>query len=106
MGKENPEIKYNRLQHILIEFGMDQIELAEELNVNRNSVSRWCRNLVQPSLYQLRVIAEFFGINIKDLIEPTTWSDRKGPAPVEIYKAKRKKEREALAKKKKTSKRK
>lgn len=90
-------IKYNRLQLILVEYEIDQIELAGELKVNRNSVSRWCRNLVQPSLYQLREIAEFFGIDIRQLIEPTTWAQRKGPAPVEIYKEKRKKAKEELA---------
>lgn len=90
-------IKYNRLQLILVEYDIDQIELAKELKVNRNSVSRWCRNLVQPSLYQLRDIAEFFGIDVRQLIEPTTWANRKGPAPVDIYKATRRETKEKLA---------
>lgn len=90
-------IKYNRLQLILVEYDIDQIELAKELKVNRNSVSRWCRNLVQPSLYQLRDIAEFFGIDVRQLIEPTAWANRKGPAPVELYKEKRSKTKEELA---------
>ena len=91
------EIKYNRLQVILFEFDIDQIELAKELKVNRNSVSRWCRNSVQPSLYQLRDIAEFFRIDIRQLIEPTNWANQSGPAPVDLYKEKRKKEKESRA---------
>lgn len=91
------EIKYNRIQVTLFEFDIDQLELAKILKVNKNSVSRWCRNLVQPSLYQLRDIAEFFGIDVRQLIEPTTWTDRKGPAPVENYKETRKETKEKLA---------
>lgn len=88
------DVKYNRIQVLLVENDISQLELSEQLNVNRNSVSRWCRNIVQPSLYQLREIAEFFRVDIRLLIEPTDWSSAKTPAPVELYKAERKKKRE------------
>lgn len=99
------EIKYNRIQIILVEFDIDQLELAEILQVNKNSVSRWCRNLVQPSLYQLREIAKFFRIDIRRLIEPTNWADETGLSPVEEYKIGKAKERKKdLTKKNKTTK--
>lgn len=101
-GMGMDEIKYNRIQIILVEFDIDQLELAQILKVNRNSVSRWCRNVVQPSLYQLREIAAFFRIDIRLLIEPTTWAHLTGPAPVDLYKEekrRRAKERSAIKKK-------
>ena len=88
------EIKHNRIQVVLVEFDIDQLELAQILKVNKNSVSRWCRNLVQPSLYQLREIAKFFRIDIRQLIEPTHWADETGPSPIELYKIKRQKAKE------------
>lgn len=102
------KIKYNRIQVILVEFEIRQIELAQILKVNRNSVSRWCRNLVQPSLEQFWEIAAFFRIDIRLLIEPTSWDHLPGPAPVELYKEERRrreKEKKALVKKKTSRKR-
>jgi transcriptional regulator with XRE-family HTH domain len=105
IGIKMDEIRYNRLQLILVEFDIDQIELALKLGVNRNSVSRWCRNEVQPSLYQLRDIAKFFRIDIRNLIEPTTWPSETGAAPVEVYKSERRKAKEErLVKNKKVTK--
>jgi putative transcriptional regulator len=96
------ERRYNRVKIILIEFNISQLELAGILKVDKNTVTRWCKNHNQPSLNQLYEIAQFFRIDIRLLIEPTTWSHEIGSSPVEVFKAERRKAKEeALAKKRK-----
>lgn len=42
--------------------------LAEQLNVNPATVSKWCTNASQPSLESLVKIAELLGVNYTDLL--------------------------------------
>ena len=61
----------NRLKVILAEHSKTNKWLAEKLNKNETTISRWCTNEVQPSLETLLEISELFNINIKDLINST-----------------------------------
>jgi putative transcriptional regulator len=80
---ESPRL--NRLSIVLDEFRLDQLELAEILNVNKDTVSRWCRNINQPKLSDLYRISKVFRIDIRRLIEPTDWKDEKGNSVVQDY---------------------
>lgn len=42
--------------------------LAEQLNVNPATVSKWCTNASQPSLETLVKIADFLEVNYTDLL--------------------------------------
>lgn len=72
------------LAYFLDEIGLDQIELAEMLKVSKDSVSRWCRNVTQPSLKNLRKIAELGHVDVRSLLEPTIYTEN-GPSPIEEY---------------------
>lgn len=61
----------NRLKVVLAEHGKTNKWLAEKLNKNGTTVSRWCTNEVQPSLETLLEIANLFGIDVKELINST-----------------------------------
>lgn len=61
----------NRLKVVLAEHGKTNKWLAEKLNKNGTTVSRWCTNEVQPSLDTLLEIAKLFGIDVKELINST-----------------------------------
>lgn len=61
----------NRLKVVLAEHGKTNKWLAEKLNKNGTTVSRWCTNEVQPSLDTLLEIANLFGIDVKELINST-----------------------------------
>jgi len=65
----------NRLKVVLAEQGKTNKWLAEKLNKNETTISRWCTNEVQPSLDTLLEIANLFGIDVKKLINSTL--DRK-----------------------------
>lgn len=58
----------NRLKLALVEKGRTSRWLAEKLNKNETTVSRWCTNEVQPSLETLTLIAKLLNIDIKELI--------------------------------------
>ncbi len=60
--------KINRLKVVLAEKDKTSKWLAETLERDTATVSRWCNNHVQPSLETLDKIAKLLGVDRKDLI--------------------------------------
>ena len=61
----------NRLKAVLAEHGKTNKWLAEALNKNETTVSRWCTNEVQPTLDTMMAIATLLEIDIKELLKST-----------------------------------
>lgn len=61
----------NRLKAVLAEQGKTNKWLAEQLNKNETTISRWCTNEVQPSMDNLVSIAKLLEIDVRDLINST-----------------------------------
>lgn len=61
----------NRLKIVLAEQNRTNKWLAEQLNKNETTISRWCTNEIQPSLETLVEIASILSIDAKDLIHST-----------------------------------
>lgn len=61
----------NRVKVALVEQNKTGKWLAEQLNKNEATVSRWCTNESQPSLETLIRIAEVLNIDVKDLLIST-----------------------------------
>jgi DNA-binding XRE family transcriptional regulator len=61
----------NRQKVVLVEHGKTNKWLAEKLNKNETTVSRWCTNEVQPSLETLIQISELLNIDVKEMIYST-----------------------------------
>lgn len=61
----------NRIKTVLCEKKRSGKWLAEQLQVNPATVSKWCTNTSQPDLYTLRKIAGLLEIDIRRLINPT-----------------------------------
>ena len=61
----------NRLKVVLAEKGKTNKWLAEKLDKNETTISRWCTNEVQPSLDNLVMIADLLAIDVKELINST-----------------------------------
>ncbi|TVZ07842.1 helix-turn-helix protein [Cellulophaga sp. RHA_52] len=61
----------NRLKVILAEKGKTNKWLAEKLDKNETTISRWCTNEVQPSLDSLVIIANLLAVDVKELINST-----------------------------------
>lgn len=58
----------NRLKVVLVEKNLSSRWLAEKLDVNEATVSRWCTNDAQPKLKTLVRIAEVIEVKISDLL--------------------------------------
>jgi len=61
----------NRLKAVLAERQRTSKWLASQLNKSETTVSRWCRNEVQPPIDMMVKIAELLNIDIKELLNST-----------------------------------
>ena len=84
------EPRLNRLSIVLDELQLDQLDLAAIMEVSKDTVSRWCRNVNQPKLSDIYTIAKIFRIDVIRLIEPTDWKDETGNSVLENYLEKKK----------------
>ena len=61
----------NRIKVVLAEKKRTNKWLAEQLDKDPATVSKWCTNSAQPGLETLREIAKLLDIDIKELINST-----------------------------------
>lgn len=62
---------YNRIKAVLAEKGRTNIWLAEELDKNKTTVSKWCTNDVQPTIETLFRIAHTLDVDVRELLVST-----------------------------------
>jgi putative transcriptional regulator len=58
----------NRIKVVLTEKNLSSKWLAEQLNKNEATISRWCTNDVQPSVKTLVTIAEVLDVKLTKLL--------------------------------------
>lgn len=61
----------NRLKAVLAEQSKTNKWLAEKLDKNETTVSRWCTNETQPSMDTFVEIAKLLNVDVKELINST-----------------------------------
>lgn len=59
---------YNRIKAVLAEQGKTNNWLADELKMNRTTISKWCRNEMQPRVETLFQIARVLDIDVRVLL--------------------------------------
>jgi DNA-binding XRE family transcriptional regulator len=62
---------YNRIKAVLAEKGKTNLWLAEEIERNKTTVSKWCTNDVQPTIETLFKVAEVLDVDVRDLLVST-----------------------------------
>lgn len=62
---------YNRIKVVLAEQQKTNNWLADNLDMNRTTVSKWCRNEMQPRVETLFQIASVLNINVRELLNET-----------------------------------
>ena len=67
------QTRYNRIKAVLAEKNITNKQLAKQLDVKQETVSRWCTNQSQPSIQVLYEVAKYLKIDIRDLLVPTSW---------------------------------
>jgi DNA-binding XRE family transcriptional regulator len=58
----------NRIKIVLVEQGRTNKWLADKLDKNATTVSRWCTNDMQPSLETLVEISKVLQVNVRELL--------------------------------------
>ncbi|HLP37433.1 helix-turn-helix transcriptional regulator [Lacibacter sp.] len=61
----------NRIKAVLAERSKTNNWLAEKLNKNRTTVSKWCTNQMQPTIETLFEIAEALDVDVRELLVST-----------------------------------
>ena len=59
--------KYNRIKIVLAEQEKSAKWLAEQLDRDKSTVSRWCTNDMQPTIETFYKIAEVLDIDVREL---------------------------------------
>lgn len=62
--------RYNRIRVVLAEKDLMNKDLANALDINPATVSKWCANMVQPRIPMLYDIAKALDVEIYDLLRP------------------------------------
>ncbi|WP_111309946.1 helix-turn-helix transcriptional regulator [Confluentibacter sediminis] len=63
-----PKKIYNRIKAVLAEKGMTNNTLAESLEMNSTTISKWCRNDMQPRVETLFHIAKVLDVDVRELL--------------------------------------
>ena len=67
MNQEQTKLTTGKqIRHLRTNAGMTQEELAEELNVTRQALSNWERDINEPDLNTLQKICFLFGVHMDD----------------------------------------
>lgn len=69
--KKKEPIRLNRLKMMLAYKNVSQKDLAEMIGKERNSISRICNNVTQPSLKLLYEISFVLDIDVRELLTPS-----------------------------------
>lgn len=60
--------------------GYTQLQLAEELNISRQAVSRWETGAAQPTIDNLKSLSRLYGISLDELLDDG-WESRAPQTP-------------------------
>lgn len=69
------KIKYNRIKVVLAEKDRSSKWLAEQVDKDKSTVSRWCTNDMQPSIESLFLIAKVLEVSPKDLLNELVFNN-------------------------------
>lgn len=63
--------RYNRIKAILVEKEKSAKWLAEQLERDKSTVSRWCTNDMQPTIETFYEIAKKLDVDVRELFVPS-----------------------------------
>jgi putative transcriptional regulator len=66
-----PKQKYNRIKMLLVEHDKSAKWLADQLEKDKSTVSRWCTNDMQPPIETFYKIAKLLDVDVRELLYQT-----------------------------------
>ena len=52
--------------------GCKQSDIARDLGINMSTISSWCNGVMIPRMEKIKMLADYFNINMSDLLEDDT----------------------------------
>jgi len=62
-----PKQKFNRIKIVLAEKDKSAKWLAEEIDKDKSTVSRWCTNDMQPTIETFYEVAKLLDVDVREL---------------------------------------
>ena len=84
-----------KLYELRKKHGLSQEQLAEALNVSRQSISKWEGNVTYPESDKLIALSDYFGVSL-DYLMKADWTDEKGLSGEDTPKADQPRKQTAL----------
>ena len=69
MSKKDNIIFSNNLKRLMAVHGKDQIDLINDLGINKSTISTWVRAEKMPRMGTIQLLANYFNVNISDLVD-------------------------------------
>lgn len=69
--KINQKKTFNRIKAVIAEKGKSNNWLAEQLGMHPTTISKWCRNQMQPTVETLFSIAKELDVDVRELLLKT-----------------------------------
>jgi len=61
-----------RLKYYMNIKGCKQSDIARDLDINMSTISSWCNGVMIPRMEKIKMLADYFNINMSDLLEDDT----------------------------------
>jgi putative transcriptional regulator len=59
---------FNRIKAVIAEQGKTNLWVADKLDVHASTVSKWCRNDMQPTVENLFALANILNVDVRILL--------------------------------------
>ncbi len=81
--EERKRIFSRNLLNVLNETKKSQIDVANAIGVSQQTFNTWCRGVALPRMGKIQLLADYFRINMSDLIEEPA-ADASSVVPVQL----------------------
>ncbi len=58
----------DNLRLLMKEYGVNQVKLANDINISQSAISAWLLNKKEPSITSLWLLADYFNCTVDELI--------------------------------------
>ena len=69
MEKDFKKVFAKNLNRLLATNNKTQVDLVNDLNINKSTISTWCNGVKMPRMNKIEQLAAYFGVEKSDLIE-------------------------------------
>jgi len=85
MSKKDNIIFSSNLNRLMSINAKDQIDLINDLGINKSTISTWVRGEKMPRMGTIQSLANYFGVNVSDLVDDKQKDSNLIPVDLKLY---------------------